>query len=129
MTPSSHSVSTRSRPLKPLPSNGDKGHAGEERANAFLTECGYHVVARNVRLPGGEIDAVCLDGTTLVIVEVKRRDSRTFGSALRAVDARKRSTLRRIAADYAQIVAPAAKIRFDVVTLDGPNVRLHRNAF
>lgn len=82
-----------------------------------------------MRLPGGEIDAVCLDGPTLVIVEVKRRDSRTFGSALRAVDARKRATLRRIAADYAQFVAPSATIRFDIVTLDGRQLTLHRNAF
>jgi putative endonuclease len=95
----------------------------------FLAACGYRVVARNVRLPGGEIDAVCLDGPTLVIVEVKRRDSHKFGSALRAVDARKRATLRRIAADYAQIVAPSARLRFDVVTLDGAQVSLHRNAF
>jgi putative endonuclease len=109
--------------------SGEKGRAGEERASRFLAECGYRVLARNVRVPGGEIDAVCLDGAILVIVEVKRRDSRRFGSALRAVDARKRATLRRIAADYAQIVAPSAKIRFDVVTLDGQLVSLHRNAF
>lgn len=106
-----------------------KGRLGEDRANAFLRGCGYRVIARNVRVPGGEIDAVCMDGPVLVIVEVKRRDSRSFGSALRAVDARKRATLRRIAADYAQIVAPAAKIRFDVVALDGNRLSLHRNAF
>jgi putative endonuclease len=115
--------------LKPLPNNGAKGRLGEERASAFLVERGYRLIARNVRVPGGEIDAVCMDGATLVIVEVKLRDSRTFGSALRAVDARKRATLRRIAADYAQIVAPSAKIRFDVVTLDGAALKLHRNAF
>ena len=86
-------------------------------------------MARNVRVPGGEIDAVCLDGATLVVVEVKRRDARGFGPALGAVDARKRATLRRIAADYAQIVAPTAKIRFDVVALDGNRLSLHRNAF
>jgi len=109
--------------------NAEKGRRGEDRASNFLAECGYRVVARNVRVPGGEIDAVCFDGPTLVIVEVKRRDTRTYGSALRAVDARKRGTLRRIAADYAQIVAPSAKIRFDVVTLDGSRLSLHRNAF
>ncbi len=109
--------------------NAEKGRRGEDRASSFLSECGYRIVARNVRVPGGEIDAVCLDGQTLVIVEVKRRDTRTYGSALRAVDARKRATLRRVAADYAQIVAPAAKIRFDVVTVDGPRLSLHRNAF
>jgi len=106
-----------------------KGRTGEDLAVAFLTETGYRVLARNLRAPGGEIDALCLDGSTLVVVEVKRRDTATFGSALGAVDGRKRATLRRIAADYAQIVAPAAKIRFDVVTIDGNRPRLHRNAF
>lgn len=109
--------------------NAAKGRSGEDRASAFLERCGYRVVARNVRVPGGEIDAVCLDGPTLVIVEVKRRDRKSFGSALHAVDARKRATLRRIAADYAQIVAPAARLRFDVVTLDGDRLNLFRNAF
>ena len=113
----------------PFRSNAEKGKLGEDRASSFLASCGYRVVARNVRVPGGEIDAVCLDGPTLVIVEVKRRDTRTFGSALAAVNARKRATLRRIAADYAQVVAPSAKIRFDVVTFDGPSLSLHRNAF
>ncbi len=109
--------------------NAEKGRRGEDRASGFLAERGYRVLARNVRVPGGEIDAVCFDGSTLVIVEVKRRDTRAYGSALCAVDARKRARLRRAAADYAQIVAPAAQIRFDVVTLDGPRLSLHRNAF
>ena len=108
---------------------GAKGRLGEDAAAGFLAGRGYRVLARNVRLPGGEIDAVCMDGPTLVIVEVKLRDTATFGSALRAVDARKRARLRRIAADYAQVVAPSAKIRFDVVTLDGARLSLHRNAF
>ena len=110
-------------------STGEKGRSGEDRAADFLASRGYRVLARNVRVPGGEIDAVCLDGTTLVIVEVKLRDSRTFGAALAAVDARKRARMRAAAADYAQIVAPAAKLRFDVVALDGPRLVLHRNAF
>jgi putative endonuclease len=75
------------------------------------------------------MDVVCLDGATLVVVEVKRRDTARFGPALAGVNARKRATLRRIAADYAQIVAPRAKIRFDVVALDGNRLTLHRNAF
>ncbi len=112
-----------------MKTNASKGRAGEDRAAAFLAENGYRVLARNVRLPDGEIDAVCLDCGTLVMVEVKRRDTDAFGGALGAVDARKRARLRRAAADYAQIVAPLAKIRFDVVTLDGNRLRLHRNAF
>lgn len=110
-------------------STAAKGRAGEDRAAAFLEANGYRIVARNVRVPGGEIDAVCLDGATLVIVEVKRRDSARFGTALGAVGARKRAALRRAAADYAQVVAPTAKIRFDVVAVNGPHLHLHRNAF
>ena len=106
-----------------------KGRSGEDRALRFLEEVGYRLLARNVRLAGGEIDAICLDAQTLVFVEVKRRDAKRFGSALSAVDARKRATLRKLAADYAQIVAPRARFRFDVVALDGNLVTLYRNAF
>lgn len=59
-----------------------KGREGEDRAAAFLESSGYSVVRRNVRVPGGEIDLVCRDGATIVFVEVKRRDTRSFGSAL-----------------------------------------------
>ena len=110
-------------------SASEKGGAGEEAAAALLRARGYRVLERNVRLPGGEIDLVCLDGATLVFVEVKSRGAAGFGPALRAVDARKRAVLRRIAADYAQIVAPSARFRFDIVALDGERIVLHRNAF
>ncbi|HEY5340440.1 MAG TPA: YraN family protein, partial [Candidatus Aquilonibacter sp.] len=106
-----------------------KGREGEDAAARFLEACGYRIVARNVRLPGGEIDLICLDGHSLVFVEVKRRDGRAFGSALAAVDRRKRRRLRALAADYAQIVAPSARIRFDIVTIDGNRLAVHRSAF
>lgn len=107
----------------------EKGSIGETAAADFLVARGFRVLQRNVRLPGGEIDLVCLDGATLVFVEVKSRRAAGFGSALHAVDARKRATLRRLAADYAQIVAPTARYRFDIVALDGERIVLHRNAF
>jgi putative endonuclease len=110
-------------------SNAEKGREGESAAERFLSERGYRVLQRNVRIPGGEIDLICLDHDVLVFVEVKRRESMAFGSALSAVDARKRARLRTLAADYAQIVAPNARIRFDVVALDGERTTLHRNAF
>jgi putative endonuclease len=110
-------------------SASEKGRLGEYRAARFLTEHGYRVLERNVRLPGGEIDLVCVDGATLVFVEVKSRNAASFGGAIDAVDQRKRSLLRRLAADYAQIIAPKARIRFDVVALDGDRITLHRGAF
>ncbi len=112
-----------------MTSTSRKGCDGEAHAEAFLRSCGYRVIDRNARLPGGEIDLVCLDGTTVVFVEVKRRDGARFGSALSAVGAKKRARLRALAADYAQIVAPGLPLRFDVVALDGAQTTLHRNAF
>lgn len=106
-----------------------KGRHGEAAAESFLIARGYRVVDRNVRVPGAEIDLVCVEDGTLVFVEVKRRDVPRFGSALGAVDSRKRRRLRSAAADYAQIVAPNARIRFDVVALDAGRATLHRNAF
>jgi putative endonuclease len=105
------------------------GREGEDAAVRLLESLGYTVIARNVRLPGGEIDVIARERGTLVFVEVKARRSRSFGSALAGVDARKRTTLRALAADWLQIAAPSARARFDVVTVDGPRVRLHRGAF
>ncbi|MDH2910194.1 MAG: YraN family protein, partial [Candidatus Eremiobacteraeota bacterium] len=55
------------------------GRAGEERAEMLLGKAGYRLLARNLRLPGGEIDLLFLDGSTLVVVEVKRRESSDYG--------------------------------------------------
>lgn len=110
-------------------STKSKGHRGEAIAAAFLESRGYRILARNYRTPFGEADLIALDGRTLVIVEVKRRDGRRFGTALAAVDYSKRATLRAVGEDFAQIVAPGARIRFDIVAIDGNRLALHRNAF
>ena len=106
-----------------------KGRSGEDAAAEFLVAHGYRILARNYRTPSGEADLIAMDGRTLVIVEVKRRDGRRFGSALSSVDYRKRATLRAVGEDFAQIAAPGARLRFDVVAIDGNRLALHRNAF
>ena len=105
------------------------GREGEDAAVRLLERHGFHVIARNVRLPGGEIDVIARDRDVIAFVEVKARASRHFGSALGAVDGRKRRKLRALAADWLQIAAPGARARFDVVTLEAGGPRLHRGAF
>jgi len=105
------------------------GKTGEDLAAAHLRSLGYRIVKRNLRGPGGEIDIVAWDGEILAFVEVKARESRRFGSALSAVDARKRKRLRALAADFLQFFAPHAKARFDVLTVERGSLALHRNAF
>jgi ribonuclease HII len=105
------------------------GREGEDAAVRLLEESGYIVIARNVRLPGGEIDVIARERDVIAFVEVKARGSRRYGSALGAVDARKRRTYRDLAADWLQIAAPRARARFDVVTVENDRVTLVRGAF
>jgi putative endonuclease len=107
----------------------DLARTGEDAAVALLREHGYEIVGRNIRMPGGEIDVVARDGDVVVFVEVKARESRRFGSALSAVDARKRRTLRRLAGEWLQLFAPRANARFDVVAADGPRIAHYKDAF
>jgi putative endonuclease len=105
------------------------GRAGEDAAAAYLSGLGYRIERRNLRTPDGEIDIVARDGDTLVFVEVKARRSHAFGSAVGAVDARKRARIRAVAEDYLQFFPAHAKVRFDIVAIDGATIRLHRGAF
>jgi putative endonuclease len=105
------------------------GDAAEATAVRYLESLGYRIVKRNLRGPGGEIDIVAQEGATMVFIEVKARTSATYGSALAAVDARKRKRIRAIAEDYLQFFAPTMKARFDVLALDRGTARLYRGAF
>jgi putative endonuclease len=93
-----------------------------------LRDAGWRIVARNVRLPSGELDLVALDRGILVFVEVKAGRS---GAALgperpaHAVGRRKQLKLRRLAREWiAEGRGPSgvAGYRFDVVGVSfGPD--------
>ena len=78
------------------------------------------ILTRNVRTRYGEIDAIAVDGTTLVFVEVKTlRRGRTRGPAtpVQAVGPRKQLQVRRLARAWLAENSPprCSEIRFDVV--------------
>ena len=87
------------------------------------------IVARNVRLPEGEIDLVCRDGARWVFVEVKCRQARWGDAPGAAVSWPKRRRLVRLAAHYLKWQRlHDVPCRFDVVAVtlgeDGrPEVR------
>jgi len=107
----------------------DLARSGEAAAVALLERRGYQIIGRNVRMPGGEIDVVARDGEVVVFVEVKARESKRFGSALTAVDARKRRTLRKLAGEWLQLFAPRSMARFDVVAADRGRLAHYKDAF
>jgi len=101
------------------------GQIGEALACDLLTRSGQRVLARNSRTPAGEIDVVCLDGATLVFVEVKTMRAGARSGPARpelAVGPRKQQRIRRLARAWLAEASPPRydSIRFDVVgvTLD-----------
>ncbi|KAB7645482.1 YraN family protein [Polymorphobacter fuscus] len=80
--------------------NDRRGRRAETIAAWFLRAKGYHIVARRVRTPAGEIDIVARQRDSLVFVEVKAR--RTLDSAIFALHP---AALRRIEA-ASRVLAP-----------------------
>ena len=67
-----------------------KGRSAETIAAWSLRLRGYAILARRVRVPGGEVDLVARRGRTLVFVEVKARRTLEAGQlALRRADLRR----------------------------------------
>jgi putative endonuclease len=79
------------------------GQAGEAAAEAFLRGRGWRLVERDVRLRNGQIDLVMMDGSCLVLVEVKARRGDGFGLPQEAVLGRKLAKLRELAETYHQL--------------------------
>jgi putative endonuclease len=94
------------------------GSQAERAAEQELRRQGYRIVARNVRLAGGEIDLVALLGGTVCFVEVRSRAAGDLGSALQSVGPAKRRQLTKLARAFLhQRGLEGAPARFDVVAV------------
>lgn len=116
-----------------LKSGPFRGSWAEDVAARYLEGLGWQVVARNVRLAGGEIDLVAHDGEVQVFVEVKARQA-DGTDALAAVSPDKMRRLGRAAASWVlRKGQPRRGCRFDVVAVEGrgtrASIRHIRNAF
>lgn len=113
----------------------ERGRRAEALARAWLAREGFILEAANVRVPGGELDLVAREGTTLCFIEVRSCSSLAYGGPLASVTWRKQRCLIRAARWYlARRAAQPEAVRFDVVsvTWDGggrPEVELLRGAF
>lgn len=105
-----------------------KGADAEDRAAAHLRSLGREVLARNYRMPGGEIDIVSREaapggsGGTLVFTEVRQRRQSRFGSAAESVTPRKLALMHRAALAYLtrELGRDDLPCRLEVLTIDGP---------
>lgn len=99
----------------------EQGKYGEDLAAKFLAGLDYEIIERNYLIRGGEIDIVAQDGETTVIVEVKLRESKDFGSALEAITSSKLRFLVRTTKIYAMEKDVKGGLRIDLVAIDFVN--------
>lgn len=110
--------------------NRMQGAQGEGIAAAYLIAQGMTLVSQNVRYRGGEVDLVMRDGRYTVFVEVKRRNSRIYGTGREAVTPQKQRRICGVALrfllDHGLMHTP---VRFDVVEIYGDRPVHIPNAF
>jgi putative endonuclease len=99
------------------------GREGEDRAFRYLRELGYTPVGRNVRVGRDEIDALFLDGETVVFVEVRSRKN-THILPEETVDAGKRERLSRAMTAYLEEAGWVDReSRLDLIAIDSDGLR------
>lgn len=94
----------------------DLGKKGERRAAWFYRLRGYRILERNARLPAGEIDLVVRRGATIVVAEVKTRQTLIAGEGHEAVNRVKRERMIRLGDQYSAR-HPEAHLRYDILSI------------
>lgn len=104
-----------------------EGAVAEDRAAEYLLTKGYTLVTRRRKVAGGEIDLVCLDGETLVFVEVKARRTQGFRPE-EALGAAKAAHLRTAAREWVDACGDEGREwRFDLIAIDRAGLRHYEN--
>lgn len=107
------------------------GRAYEEEARKFLRKQGYEIVESNFRCSFGEIDIIAREKEYLVFLEVKFRSTIKKGYPEEAINSKKMYRIYRTAEYYlySRNLSQEQSCRFDVVLINGQEIRLIRNAF
>jgi putative endonuclease len=92
-----------------------RGRLAETLCSVVLRVKGYRILARDYRVPVGEIDIIARRGRVLAAIEVKARDS--LAAAAEAVSPRQRSRVARALQYYlkGRTDLAACDLRFDVM--------------
>jgi putative endonuclease len=112
------------------------GLSWEKVARSYLSKRGLDILKERYRCRLGEIDLVCRDGPTLVVVEVRARRSGSFASAIDSVDRNKQRKII-LATEHLLMRNPhwyAQPLRFDVIAVSEidtatPSIQWLKNAF
>lgn len=112
------------------------GRRAERFAAKYLRRQGYRILGRNVDDRLGEIDLLALDGQTIVVVEVRSSETKTFDELAATVNREKQRRLTDATLRFVQRRELwSVGVRFDVIALRWPagarepEVRHYRHAF
>jgi putative endonuclease len=106
-----------------VPDRSRLGAAAEEMAAAYLKLRGCDLLARNVRVGGGEIDLIARKGEWILLIEVRYRARLDRGDPVETVCGRKARALSRAGRAWICRNRDGATCwRFDIVTVTvGPD--------
>lgn len=93
------------------------GKWGEDYALQHLLKAGYTLKCRNFRFNRMEIDLIMIHDNTLLMIEVKTRQSATLGEPWRAVNFAKQKQIVRVANYYTKAIQWPHEVRFDIISI------------
>lgn len=103
----------------------------EKVAREYLLNNNYQIITSNFSTKIGEIDIIAKNENYLCFIEVKYRDKDSLAMGLYAVDKKKQKTISNVAKIYMinNKISEDTACRFDVISIDGEEVTLIKNAF
>lgn len=106
------------------------GRTGERNVCKYLKKRGFRILKTNYTTPFGEADIVAKsrDGYTC-FVEVKARETDSFGLPTEAVTQQKQDRYRKIAQFYCLSLGEEIPIRFDVASVYEGEIEYFEGAF
>ena len=107
-----------------------EGNIGEQIAVNYLLKNGYNILERNYIAKGGEVDIIANIEDIIVFIEVKNRNSKTFGQSLEAITPNKVKCIVKSAKQFIHSNKLYARpIRFDIIAIDNEEIEHITDAF
>lgn len=106
------------------------GNAAERRALEYLLQNGFAIVTRNYKRGFSELDIIAMEGEEIVFVEVRSRTKSAWETAEESITPKKQARLWKTAEIYlAEMNLADHPCRFDVIAINGDELRHYRDAF
>lgn len=86
------------------------GDFGENQAEKYLKKKNWHILSRNFKARGGEIDIIGYKCGALVFFEVKARSSESYGKPVDAVDDEKVQRIKSASREFLKSYRSGGKI-------------------